>query len=341
MQETLMKKFARYATFARSAMAALAVQAMGLAAAPALAQPKPDYPGKPIVLVVPQPAGGAADQFARPFGQALSQRLGQPVIIDNRPGANGNIAAAYVAHNQPADGYTVFFGSVSTLAVNPHLYKATGFDALKDFQPITLTNQTPNVLVVGAATPYKTVADVVAAAKKAPGTLSFGSAGNGNTMHLTGLQFEASTGTQLIHVPYKGGPAALNDVMGGQIPMMFHNLSAVLAQEKGGRVRVLAVADTQRSRLLPNVPTMAEAGAPGVVQLAWSGMLVRAGTPAPVVDKLHKEMEAILKDPAFRKPLEAQGFDILSSTPQEFTERLKADYATMGDVIKAGNVQID
>jgi tripartite-type tricarboxylate transporter receptor subunit TctC len=233
------------------------------------------------------------------------------------------------------------FGSVSTLAVNPHLYKATGFDPLKDFQPITLTNQTPNVLVVGAGTPYKTVADVVAAAKKAPGTLTFGSAGNGNTMHLTGLQFEAKTGTQLIHVPYKGGPAALNDVMGGQIPMMFHNLSAVLGQEKGGRVRVLAVADTQRSRLLPNVPTMAEAGAPGVVQLAWSGMLVRSGTPAPVVERLHKEMTEILKTPAFRKSLEDQGFDVLSSTPQEFTDRLKADYAAMGEVIKAGNVQID
>ena len=324
--------------------AALTFATAALAAVPALAPAQPaatSYPQKPVVLVVPQPPGGAADQFARPFAQLLSQRLGQPVVVDNRPGANGNIAAAYVARNQPADGYTVFFGSVSTLAVNPHLYKSTGFDPLKDFQPVTLTNQTPNVLVVGASTPYKTVADVVAAAKKAPGTLSFGSAGNGNTMHLTGLQFEASTGTQLIHVPYKGGPAALNDVMGGQIPMMFHNLSAVLGQEKGGRVRVLAVADTQRSKLLPNVPTMAEAGAPGVVQLAWSGMLVRAGTPAPVVERLHKEMLEILEDPAFRKPLEAQGFDMLSSTPQGFTDRLKADYAKMGEVIKAGKVQID
>ncbi len=324
--------------------AALALATAALAAVPALAtaQAAPAvYPQKPVVLVVPQPPGGAADQFARPFAQLLSQRLGQPVVVDNRPGANGNIAAAYVARNQPADGYTVFFGSISTLAVNPHLYKSTGFDPLKDFQPITLTNQTPNVLVVGASTPYKTVADVVAAAKKEPGALSFGSAGNGNTMHLTGLQFEASTGTKLIHVPYKGGPAALNDVMGGQIPMMFHNLSAVLGQEKGGRVRVLAVADTQRSKLLPNVPTMAEAGAPGVVQLAWSGMLVRAGTPAPVVERLHKEMLEILKDPAFRKPLEAQGFDVLSSTPQGFSERLKADFAKMGAVVKAGNVQID
>ena len=332
----MLNKTTRRAAMALSAMAVFSATALATSAA--LAQ---TYPAKPVTLVVPQPAGGAADQFARPFAQLLSARLGQPVIIDNRPGANGNIAAAYVARNQAADGYTIFFGSVSTLAVNPHLYKATGFDPLKDFQPITLTNQTPNVLVVGAATPYKTVADVVAAAKKAPGTLSFGSAGNGNTMHLTGLQFEAKTGTQLIHVPYKGGPAALNDVMGGQIPMMFHNLSAVLGQEKGGRVRVLAVADTQRSRLLPNVPTMAEAGAPGVVQLAWSGMLVRSGTPAPVVERLHKEMADILKTPAFRKSLEEQGFDVLSSTPQEFTDRLKADYAAMAEVIKAGNVQID
>ena len=324
----------------RFAKAALAL----LVAAPAtaaLAQAPSDYPQKPIVLVVPQPPGGAADQFARPFGQALAKRLGQPVVVDNRPGANGNIAAAYVARMQPADGYTIFFGSVSTLAVNPHLYKSTGFDALKDFQPITLTNQTPNVLVVGAATPYKSVADVVAAARKEPDRLSFGSAGNGNTMHLTGLQFQAKTGTSLVHVPYKGGPAALNDVIAGQIPMMFHNLTAVLAFEKAGKVRVLAVADTQRSKLLPQVPTMAEAGAPGVVQLAWSGMLVRNGTPAPVVDRLNKEMREILKEPGFRKTMEEQGFEMLSTTPKEFATRLAADYATMGEVIKAGNVQID
>jgi len=300
-----------------------------------------DYPDRPITIVVPQPPGGAADAVARPFGQALSQRLGQPVVIDNRPGANGNIAAAYVARNQPADGYTVFFGSISTLAVNPHLYKSAGFDPLKDFQPLTLTNQTPNVLIVGSQTPYRSVADVVAAAKARPGELNFGSAGNGNTMHLTGVQFESQTGTQLTHVPYKGGPAALNDVIAGQIPMMFHNLSAVMAFQKAGKVRILAVADTKRSPLVPDVPTMAEAGAGGVVQIAWSGMLVRSGTPQPVVDRLVREMQAILKSPEFRKPQEEQGSEILSSTPREFETRLKADYDAMGKVIKAGNVSID
>ena len=300
-----------------------------------------DYPDRPITIVVPQPPGGAADAVARPFGQALSQRLGQPVVIDNRPGANGNIAAAYVARNQPADGYTIFFGSVSTLAVNPHLYKSAGFDPLKDFQPLTLTNQTPNVLIVGAQTPYKSVADVIAAARAKPGELNFGSAGNGNTMHLTGVQFESQTGTRLTHVPYKGGPAALNDVIAGQIPMMFHNLSAVLAYQKAGKVRILAVADTRRSPLVPDVPTMTEAGARGVVQIAWSGMLVRSGTPQPVVDRLVREMQAVLKSPEFRKPQEEQGSENLSSTPQEFEARLKADYDAMGKVIKAGNVSID
>jgi tripartite-type tricarboxylate transporter receptor subunit TctC len=318
-----------------STLAALAAVAFAGAA-----DAQATYPAKPVVLVVPQPPGGAADQFARPFALALAKRLGQPVVVENRPGANGNIAAAYVART-PADGYTIFFGSISTLAVNPHLYKAPGFDPLKDFQPITLTNQTPNVLVVGAATPFKSVADVVAAAKAKPGSLSYGSAGNGNTMHLVGLHFQSQTGTSLVHVPYKGGPAALTDVLGGQIPMMFHNLSAVLSMDRAGKVRILGVADRQRSRLLPNVPTLSEAGAPGVVSVAWSGMLVRSGTPAAVVERLNRDMHAILKDPAFRKPLEDLGVEVLATTPQEFEERLRADSALMADVIKAGNVQID
>ncbi|OWT67951.1 MULTISPECIES: tripartite tricarboxylate transporter substrate binding protein [unclassified Achromobacter] len=308
---------------------------------PHAAHASSDYPSQPITIVVPQPAGGAADQFARPFGQALGKALGQSVIILNRPGANGNIAAANVAHITPADGYTIFYGSVSTLAVNPHLYKDAGFDPVKDFQPLTLTNQTPNVLLVGAQTPYRSVADVVAAARAKPGSLAFGSAGNGNTMHLVGLQFQAKAGVQLMHIPYKGGPAALNDVLAGQIPMMFHNLSAVIPFHQSGKVRVLAVADTKRSPLLPDVPTMAEVGLTGVESVAWSGMLVRSGTPAPIVEKLNAAMRKILDDPAFRKPLEAQGFEILSSSPDDFTVRLKKDYQSMGDVIRAGNVHID
>jgi tripartite-type tricarboxylate transporter receptor subunit TctC len=330
---------ARILTMMQPVISTMAL-AVSVVLAPSLVQANNTYPTQPITIVVPQPAGGAADQFARPIGQALSKELGQSVIILNRPGANGNIAASSVAR-MPPDGYTMFFGSISTLAANPHLYKDTGFDSFKDFQPVTLTNQTPNVLVVGAQTPYHSVADVVAAAKAKPGELSFGSAGNGNTMHLVGLQFQTASGTQMMHVPYKGGPAALNDVLAGQIPMMFHNLSAVAPLHKAGKVRVLALADTKRSPLLPDVPTMKEAGLDGVESIAWSGMLVPANTPAPIVDRLNQAMLKVLADPAFRAPLEAQGFDILSSTPQEFSARLKKDYDAMGTVIQAGNVQLD
>ena len=268
--------------FAITAAIALA----GAALLPAHAQTESRFPERALTLIVPYPAGGVADQIARPLAQALSQRLGQPVVIDNRAGANGNIGSAFVARSQPADGYTLLMGSTSTLAVNPHLYKAMGYDPVKDLQPVTLTHQMPNVLVVGARTPYMTVADVVAAARTKPGELVYGSAGNGNSMHLAGVQFQEKSATRLLHVPYKGGPPALNDVLAGQIPMMFHNLPAVVAYQEAGKVRVLAVADTKRSPVLPKIPTMAEAGVPGVVSIVWNGLLVREGTPAPIVERL-------------------------------------------------------
>lgn len=315
----------------------VAALALGLLAACAHAA----YPDRPITLIVPQPPGGAADAVARPFAAALQQKLGQPVVVENKPGANGNIAASYVARQTQSDGYTIFFGSISTFCVNPQLYKSPGFDPFKDFQPITLTNSTPNVLVVGAQTNYKSLGDVVADAKKQPGALSFGSAGNGNTMHLTGLMFEAATGTKLVHVPYKGGPAALNDVLAGQIPMMFHNLNAVTAFEKAGKVRILAVADGKRSPFAPDVPTMTEAGAPNVLMTAWSGMVVRAGTPDDIVQKLHAAMIEILKSPEFRKPQEAAGTEVLSSTPAEFSKLMRDTYERMTKVIQDNQVSID
>lgn len=298
------------------------------------------YPDRPITIVVPQQPGGASDVFARSFGERLGKKLGQPVVVVNRPGANGNIGAANVV-GLPADGYTVFFGSISTLTVNPHLYRNPGFDTFKDFQPITLTNQTPNVLVVGEHTPYHSVADVIAAAKAKPGALSFGSAGNGNTMHLAGLQFQTAAGIKMLHVPYRSGPAALNDVLGNQIPMMFHNLSAVAQLHKTGKVRILAIAGDSRSPLVPEVPTMKEVGLDGVRSEAWAGMLVRAGTPAPTVERLNQAMRQVLANKEFRQPLEAQGFEVLASSPEEFAARIRRDYDAMGAVIKAGNVRID
>jgi tripartite-type tricarboxylate transporter receptor subunit TctC len=319
----------------RIAIAALA----GAAALCANAQD--NFPNRPLTLVVPYPAGGVADTIARPLAQALGKRLGQAVVIDNRAGANGNIGSAYAARQQPADGYTILLGSTSTLAVNPHLYKSMGYDPVKDLQPVTLTHQMPNVLVVGAGTPYKTLADVTAAAKAAPDTLVFGSAGNGNSMHLAGVVFQEKSRARLIHAPYKGGPPALNDVLGGQIPMMFHNLPAVVSFREAGKVRVLAVADTKRSPVLPDVPTMAEAGVPGVVSIVWNGLLVRRGTPAPIVARLNTELRAVLESPEFRKPLEAQGYEVLSSTPAEFEALLKKDLAAMATTVKQAGIQLD
>jgi len=299
------------------------------------------FPDKPLTLVVPYPAGGVADTIARPLAQALGERLGQPVVIDNRAGANGNIGSAWVARQQPADGYTLLLGSTSTLAVNPYLYKSMGYDPVKDLQPLSLTHQMPNVLVVGAKTPYRKLSEVVDAARGKPGELVFGSAGNGNTMHLAGVVFQEKAGVKMLHVPYKGGPPAFNDVLGGQIPMMFHNLPAVVSFSEAGKVRILAVADTKRSPVLPEVPTFAEAGVPGVVSVVWNGLLVRRGTPAPVVERLNRELRAVLESPAFRKPLEAQGYEVLSSSPAEFEARLTRELAAMQTNIKNADIHLD
>jgi tripartite-type tricarboxylate transporter receptor subunit TctC len=299
------------------------------------------FPQRPLTLVVPYPSGGAADVIARALALELGKRLGQAVVIDNRAGANGNIGSAWVARQQPADGYTLLLGSASTLAINPHLYKSMGYDPVKDLQPLSLTHKMPNVLLVGASTPYKTVADVVAAAKARPGTLAFGSAGNGNTMHLAGVIFQEKSSTQLVHVPYKGGPPALNDVLAGQIPMMFNNLPAVVPVHNAGKVRALAVADTQRSPLMPQTPTMAEAGFPGVVSVVWNGLLVRRGTPAAIVERLSSSLRAVLASPEFRAPIEAQGYDVLSSSPEEFEALIQQDLAAMALTIQRADIRLD
>ncbi len=306
-------------------------------AAPAAAA----YPERPLTLVVPYPAGGVADQIARPIAQALGERLGQPVVIENRAGANGNIGSVHVARQQAADGYTLLLGSLSTLAINPHLYASMGYAPLEDLQAISLTHQMPNVLVVGPKTPYRTVADVVSAARAAPDTLMYGSAGNGNTMHLTGVQFQQHSGTRMVHVPYKGGPPALNDVMAGQIPMMFNNLPAVVSFHRAERVRVLAVAAERRSPLLPEVPTMAEAGLPGVVTTVWNGFLVRQGTPPEIVERLNTELRAVLESPDFRAPLEAAGYEVLSSSPAQMQALMRKDTEAMAATIKQADIRMD
>jgi tripartite-type tricarboxylate transporter receptor subunit TctC len=307
--------------------------------APAIAQG--DYPSRPVTFVVPYPPGGAADVFARQLAGELGKRLGQTVVVDNRPGANGNLGSASVV-KAPADGHTLLLGTASTVAINPHLYgKNMPYDPLKDLQPVSGTHSMANVLVVNTATPYKTVQDVVAAAKAKPGALAYASAGNGNTMHLAGEQFRAQAGIDLLHIPYKGGPPALNDVLGGQVPMMFNNLPAVLPMVKGGKLRALAVATPQRSRLLPDVPTMEEAGLKGYVSTVWNGVYVRAGTPRPIVDRLNREIVAVLGSADVKTSLEEQGYDLIPSTPEQFGQLARNDSVRWGAVVKASGATID
>ncbi|MEI7495731.1 MAG: tripartite tricarboxylate transporter substrate binding protein, partial [Betaproteobacteria bacterium] len=284
-----------------------------------------DYPTKPITYVVPYPPGGAADVFARQLAKKLSERLDKPVVIENRSGANGNIGSEYVA-KAPADGYMILLGTASTITINPHLYgKQMPYDPMKDLQPISGTHEMANVLVVNVATPYKSVADVVVAAKAKPGVIAYASAGNGNTMHLAGEQFKMQADIDLLHVPYKGGPPALNDVLGGQVPMMFNNLPAIVALVNTGKLRAIGVGSAKRSPLLPSVPTMDEAGMKGYVSVVWNGIFVRAGTPRPIVERLNREIVAILNEPDTKRSLEEQGFNTMPTTPEQFAELIRAD----------------
>jgi tripartite-type tricarboxylate transporter receptor subunit TctC len=320
----------------RAALAALASLWVG---APALAQG--EYPGRAVTFVVPYPPGGAADVFARQLAGELSKRLGQPVVVDNRPGANGNVGSASVV-KAPADGYTLLLGTASTVAINPHLYgKNMPYDPLKDLQPVSGTHSMANVLVVNTGTPYKSVQELVAAAKAKPGALAYASAGNGNTMHLAGEQFRAQAGIDLLHIPYKGGPPALNDVLGGQVPMMFNNLPAVLPMVKSGKLRALAVATPQRSRLVPDVPTMEEAGLKGYVSTVWNGVYVRAGTPRPIVERLNREIVAVLANAEVKKSLEEQGYDLIPSSPEQFGQLAQSDSVRWAAVVKQSGATID
>ena len=328
------------ASVRKSLLPILGFASVIMACSAAIGQPT-GYPTKTMTYVVPYPAGGAADVFARALAVELGKRVGQTVIVDNRAGANGNVGSSYVAKTAPADGYTLLLGSLSSLAINPHIYSSMGYDPIKDLQPVSLTHQMANVLVVNPATPYKSVADVVAAAKAKPGVLAYASAGNGNTMHIAGETFKTQTGIDISHVPYKGGPPALNDVLGGQVPMMFNNLPAIVELVNAGKLRALAVADKQRARQLPNVPTMEEAGLKGYTSIVWNGVLVRAGTPPDIVQYLSQQVAAALSSPQLKKTMEDQGYELLSSTPEKFSSLLQSEYQAMLPVVRKAGAKVD
>ena len=295
------------------------------------------YPSKPVRVVTPVTAGSAEDTVARVIGQKLTEAWNMQVIVDNRVGANG-IIGTEAAARAPADGYTVFLGNDAVLAINPALYHKLPYDSLRDFAPVTQAANIPLVLVVHPSLPVKTVKELIALAKAHPGELNYASGGNGSPQHLPMEMLKAATGINIVHVPYKGLGPAFNDVLGGQVPMMFTGMSNAVPHLAAGRLRALAVAGAQRSPALPNVPTVAEAGVPGFYYAAWTGYLVPSGTPKEAIAKLHDDIVHALALPDVRERLIGLGFELIGSTPEAFGARLKTDIARLGKVVRDAGI---
>ena len=298
------------------------------------------YPSKPIKLVVPFPPGGPLDLAGRAIGQHLSEAWGQPVVVENKPGAGGNIGADMVAKSAP-DGYTIVMGALSTHAVNPHLFAKMPYDALKDFAPVTLVAQTPNVLVVNPGVGANSVKDLVALAKASPGKLSFASGSNGSAGHLAGELFKTLAAINIVHVPYKGGAPAMQDLLGGQVQFMFDNLANSMAQLKAGKLKAFAVTTAKRSSLAPDLPTMAEAGVPGFDISTWYGIMAPAGTPPDVVRKLNAEIVKFLASDDMKEKLKAQGAEPAPMSPEQFDAFIRAEHAKYAKIVKDSGAKVD
>jgi tripartite-type tricarboxylate transporter receptor subunit TctC len=295
------------------------------------------WPTAPIKIIVPFPAGGSVDMVARLVAKRLSDSLGQPVLVDNRAGASGNIGAE-VAAKSPADGYTLFVASSGVLAANIHLYKRTGFDPFKDFAPvIRLVNQ-PNILMVHPSVPVKNVQELIALAKSQPGKVTMGSAGIGTGQDIAAKQFEMATGARVLHVPYKGGAPALNDLLGGQIQAMFETSPTALPYVRENKLRGLAITSAKRSPLLPNLPTVAEAGVPGYESVTWIGLVAPAGTPKGIVDRLNADLNKALASD-MGKQLAEISLDPIGGTPQAMADVIRSDSTMYGQIIKAAGIE--
>jgi tripartite-type tricarboxylate transporter receptor subunit TctC len=298
------------------------------------------YPSKPVRLLVPFPPGGGVDITARALAQELSAPLGQPVVVENRPGAGGNVAAAEVARSAP-DGHTLFVTLNALHAISPHLYAKLPFDAMKDFSFITPLVSFNNVLVVGPAAPMRSVQDVIAEANRAPGKLTFASSGNGTNIHLVGELFKSMAGVDMVHVPYKGSAPALTDLMGGSVALMFDTIPSAVSHVKSGKLRALGVTGAKRSPVMPEVPTIAESGLPGYEVTSWYGLIGPAEMPPNVITRLNREAARAAGSAAFRGRMEPLGFDVVTATPARMVEMLQADSARWGKVIKAAGVTIN
>jgi tripartite-type tricarboxylate transporter receptor subunit TctC len=315
------------------------VVVVAAALAPAAASAQTAFPGKPVHLLVPYPAGGAVDVLARTLGDVLAKQWGQSVIVENRPGAGGVVASQALA-TSPPDGTTLIVVA-SGHATNPFLYAKLPYDTFKDFTPITLLASSPNMLLVRADSPYKTLADLLAAARAKPGALSYGMAGNGTSQHLAGELLKNLARVDIVAIPYKGGAPALNDLLGGQIPISFNNGPESMGQIVAKTVRALGVTTAKRAAILPDVPTIAEAGVPGYDTGVWWGLLGPANMPADVVGKLSSDFVAAVNSPGVKDRLTALGASPIGSSPQEFGATIKADYEKWGPIIQAAGIKAE
>jgi tripartite-type tricarboxylate transporter receptor subunit TctC len=303
-----------------------------------IAHAQTSYPSRPIELVVTAPPGGAADFVARLIGAKLADAVGQPVLISNRGGAGGTIAAAAVARSDPG-GHTLLLNSIATHGIGPHIYASLQYDPVKDFSPVVLIAKFPLIMVVSADVPARSVRDVIALAKARPGDLSFCSAGTGGAPHLAGELFKSLTGIELLHVPYRGSGPAVIDLVAGRITMMFDAAPSLLPFITSGKLRALAAASPHRHRLLSDVPSFAELGYPAMDIALWYGVVAPSGTPGPIVQRLNAELVKILDIPSIRKSLTDQGADIQGGTPEEFGTFMRDESARWGPIVKRSGIK--
>ena len=311
---------------------------LALAAAAATAFAYPD--NKPVTIVVPFPPGGSTDSIARVLAQELPKKLGGTWVIDNKAGATGTIGAAFVKR-APADGYTLFVSSLGPFVIAPHLIKGVQYDALKDFDPVSILVQAPNVLVVPASSPHKNLADLMAAMKKTPGKVSFASSGNGSSDHLSAELLWQQSQTEGLHIPYKGGGPAINDLLGAQVDAAFVNINSIIQHIKAGKVRALAVSSEKRNPLLADVPTLQEQGVKGAEVQSWQAIAAPKGLPADVKSKLHAAIVAAMNDKEVKDKLVAQGFEVVANTPEQFARYQATEFAKWKQLIETRKITAD
>jgi len=329
----------KLSTLLRQCAGAGLALAAGMAISGAAAA-SPAWPQKPVSVVVPFPAGGSTDTIARMLAGPLNEKLGQPFVIDNRPGATGAIGATFVKR-APADGYTMMVASIGVYAVNPFLQKNLQYDPARDFDLLTVAVRAPNVLVANPSFPAKTLQELVSYMKKNPGKVAFATSGAGSSDHLTAALFWQKSGTEGLHVPYKGGAPAISDLLAGQVDVSFQNINAVLQHIRSGKLRALAVTSDKRAAVLPNVPTMAEGGVKDVEVYSWQGVAAPRGLPPDVKNRLHGALVGALNEPKMREKLAENGFEVVANTPEQFTQFENQELKRWRVVIEQGKISIE